>query len=60
MKTYSSVVAAINAPHLQQRAEYQPGDRFGRFQGEETLLDAALSLALAGLCFLRVRRTAPV
>lgn len=51
--------AAINALHLQQGAEYQPGTRFGRFQGEEVLLYSALSLLLAGLCFFRIRRTAP-
>ena len=51
--------AAINALHLQQEAEYQPGSRFGRFQGEEALMYAALSVALAGLCFFRIRRMAP-
>jgi hypothetical protein len=51
--------AAINALHLQQAAEYQPGQRFGRFQAEETMLYAVLSLALVGLCFRRTRTMAP-
>jgi hypothetical protein len=54
-----SCFAAINALHLQQIVEYQPGNRFGRFQGEEAGLYAVLSLALAGLCFSRIRRMRP-
>lgn len=50
---------AINALHLRQAAMYQPGNRFGRFQGEEAALYAVMSVALAGLCFRRVRRMAP-
>lgn len=51
--------SAINALHLQQVAEYQPGSRFGQFQTEEALLYAALSIALAGLSFYRIRRMTP-
>lgn len=51
--------AAINALHLWQAADYQPGSRFGRFQAEEAALYAALSVALTGLCFVRIRRMAP-
>jgi hypothetical protein len=51
--------AAINALHLWQAADYQPGNRYERFQGEEVALYAALSAALIALCFFRIRRMAP-
>ncbi|NUP49675.1 MAG: transporter [Catenulispora sp.] len=51
--------AAINALHLRQTADYQPGTRFAQFQAEETALYLLLSLALAGVCLRRVRTMAP-
>ncbi|GAA2040263.1 transporter [Catenulispora yoronensis] len=59
LESPDSCFAAINALHLRQAAEYQPGDRFGRFQGEEAALYALLSIVLAGLCFYRIRRMVP-
>lgn len=51
--------AAINALHLRQATEYQPGTRFGQFQVEEAALYLLLSVALAGVCSRRVRMMPP-
>jgi hypothetical protein len=35
---------------------YQPASRYWTFQGYETAIFLALALALAGICFWRIRR----
>jgi hypothetical protein len=46
---------AINQLRLQQRVTYQPADRYWTFQWYETAAYLVLALALAGLCWRRIR-----
>jgi hypothetical protein len=52
--TAEECFAAINALHLRQAAEYQPADRYRRFQGEEVALYVLLSLLSTGFCVRRI------
>jgi hypothetical protein len=48
--------AYIESFHLRHSVTYQPGSRYWALQWYETASHLALALALAGLCFLRIRR----
>jgi len=52
--------AYIASLHLEQSVTYQPGSRYWAFEWIETAIYLALSLLLAGLCFLRIRPGRPV
>jgi ABC-type transport system involved in multi-copper enzyme maturation permease subunit len=49
-------LAALYKSGYRQLVIYQPASRFWTFQWYETALFLALALALAGFCFLRIRR----
>jgi ABC-type transport system involved in multi-copper enzyme maturation permease subunit len=51
--------AYIESLHLRQTVTYQPASRYWAFQWIETAIYLALSLLLAGLCFLRIRPGRP-
>jgi hypothetical protein len=49
----------IESLHLRQTVTYEPASRYWAFQWVETAIYLALSLLLAGLCFLRIRPGRP-
>jgi hypothetical protein len=49
----------IESLHLRQTVTYQPASRYWAFEWIETAIYLALSLLLAGLCFLRIRPGRP-
>jgi hypothetical protein len=55
-RSYQSCVAAVGRLHLRELIAYQPAGRYWAFQWLETGIFLALALALAGLCYWRVRR----
>lgn len=52
----SGCLAEIKRLGYRQRVSYHSAGRFWSFQGYETGIYAALTLGLAGFCFLRIRR----
>jgi hypothetical protein len=54
--SFQACQAALGRLHLRQLVTYQPAGRYWAFQGYETAIFLALALALAGICFWRIRR----
>jgi hypothetical protein len=49
-----SYLACLASHGIREEFVYQPASRYWAFQGTETAIYLALSLALAGLCFRRL------
>jgi hypothetical protein len=54
--SFQACNASVAGLHLRQLITYQPASRYWAFQWYETAIFVALALALAGLCFWRIRR----
>ena len=53
---FQACQASLGRFHLRQLITYQPASRYWTFQWYETAIFLALALALAGLCYWRIRR----
>jgi hypothetical protein len=54
--TVQACEAWLATQHLRQEVSYQPASRYWAFQWLETAIFLLLALALAGICFRRIRR----
>ncbi|HXP20514.1 MAG TPA: ABC transporter permease [Streptosporangiaceae bacterium] len=54
--SFQACTQALGGLHLRQLLTYQPASRFWAFQWYETAIFLAIAVALAGLCFWRIRR----
>lgn len=54
---YAAVQECVNRLGLRELVTYQPLSRYWALQWDETLIFLGLAVALAGVCFWRVRRS---